>query len=169
MGGGTGLNHFEEILFADRTFDVGIAEQHAVTFAAGLAVEGLKPMCTIYSTFLQRGFDQVVHDVALQKLPVRFAMDRAGLVGEDGPTHAGAYDVTFMACLPDMVVMAPMNELCHMVATSIAIDDRPSLLPLPTWSWRWNRPGAPKALISCNQVTRVKSSKLARAGSPRGN
>jgi 1-deoxy-D-xylulose-5-phosphate synthase len=81
-----------------------------VTFAAGLAVEGLKPVCTIYSTFLQRGWDQVVHDVALQKLPVRFAMDRAGLVGEDGPTHAGAYDVTFMACLPDMVVMAPSNE-----------------------------------------------------------
>ena len=132
MGGGTGLNHFEKF-FADRTFDVGIAEQHAVTFAAGLAVEGLKPMCTIYSTFLQRGFDQVVHDVALQKLPVRFAMDRAGLVGEDGPTHAGAYDVTFMACLPDMVVMAPMNEaeLCHMVATSIAIDDRPSCFRYP--------------------------------------
>jgi 1-deoxy-D-xylulose-5-phosphate synthase len=107
MGGGTGLNHFEKF-FADRTFDVGIAEQHAVTFSAGLAVEGLKPVCTIYSTFLQRGFDQVVHDVALQRLPVRFAMDRAGLVGEDGPTHAGAYDVTFMACLPDMVVMAPM-------------------------------------------------------------
>lgn len=109
MGGGTGLNHFEKY-YADRTFDVGIAEQHAVTFAAGLAVEGLKPVCTIYSTFLQRGWDQVVHDVALQKLPVRFAMDRAGLVGEDGPTHAGAYDVTFMACLPDMVVMAPSNE-----------------------------------------------------------
>jgi 1-deoxy-D-xylulose-5-phosphate synthase len=132
MGGGTGLNHFEKY-YADRTFDVGIAEQHAVTFAAGLAVEGLKPMCTIYSTFLQRGFDQVVHDVALQKLPVRFAMDRAGLVGEDGPTHAGAYDVAFMACLPDMVVMAPMNEaeLCHMVATSIAIDDRPSCFRYP--------------------------------------
>lgn len=132
MGGGTGLNHFERF-FADRTFDVGIAEQHAVTFAAGLAVEGLKPVCTIYSTFLQRGFDQVVHDVALQKLPVRFAMDRAGLVGEDGPTHAGAYDVAFMACLPDMVVMAPMNEaeLCHMVATSIAIDDRPSCFRYP--------------------------------------
>lgn len=132
MGGGTGLNHFEKF-FADRTFDVGIAEQHAVTFAAGLAVEGLKPMCTIYSTFLQRGFDQVVHDVALQKLPVRFAMDRAGLVGEDGPTHAGAYDVAFMACLPDMVVMAPRNEaeLCHMVATSIAIDDRPSCFRYP--------------------------------------
>mmetsp|Transcript_26154 Transcript_26154/g.41951 ORF Transcript_26154/g.41951 Transcript_26154/m.41951 type:complete len:300 (+) Transcript_26154:193-1092(+) len=117
----------------DRTFDVGIAEQHAVTFAAGLAVEGLKPMCTIYSTFLQRGFDQVVHDVALQNLPVRFAMDRAGLVGEDGPTHAGAYDVTYMACLPNMVVMAPMNEaeLCHMVATSLAIDDGPSCFRYP--------------------------------------
>ena len=132
MGGGTGLNHFEKY-FADRTYDVGIAEQHAVTFAAGLACEGLKPMCTIYSTFLQRGWDQVVHDVALQKLPVRFAMDRAGLVGADGPTHAGAYDVTFMACLPDMVVMAPMDEaeLCHMVATSLAIDDRPSCFRYP--------------------------------------
>lgn len=132
MGGGTGLNHFEKY-FADRTYDVGIAEQHAVTFAAGLACEGLKPMCTIYSTFLQRGWDQVVHDVALQKVPVRFAMDRAGLVGADGPTHAGAYDVTFMACLPDMVVMAPMNEaeLCHMVATSLAIDDRPSCFRYP--------------------------------------
>jgi len=132
MGGGTGLNYFEKF-FADRTFDVGIAEQHAVTFAAGLAVEGLKPMCTIYSTFLQRGFDQVVHDVALQNLPVRFAMDRAGLVGEDGPTHAGAYDVTYMACLPNMVVMAPMNEaeLCHMVATSLAIDDGPSCFRYP--------------------------------------
>ena len=135
MGGGTGLNHFEKF-FADRTFDVGIAEQHAVTFSAGLAVEGLKPMCTIYSTFLQRGFDQVVHDVALQKLPVRFAMDRAGLVGEDGPTHAGAYDVAFMACLPDMVVMAPMNEaeLCHMIATSISVDDRPSCFRYPRGS-----------------------------------
>ena len=132
MGGGTGLNLFEKY-YADRTFDVGIAEQHAVTFAAGLAVEGLKPMCTIYSTFLQRGWDQVVHDVALQKLPVRFAMDRAGLVGEDGPTHAGAYDVTFMACLPDMVVMAPSNEaeLCHMIATSLAYDEGPSCFRYP--------------------------------------
>ena len=132
MGGGTGINHFEKY-FAERTFDVGIAEQHAVTFAAGLAAEGLKPMCTIYSTFLQRGFDQVVHDVALQKLPVRFAMDRAGLVGADGPTHAGAYDITFMACLPDMVVMAPRNEaeLCHMIATSFAIDDCPSCFRYP--------------------------------------
>jgi len=132
MGGGTGLNHFEKY-YADRTFDVGIAEQHAVTFAAGLAVEGLKPVCTIYSTFLQRGWDQVVHDVALQKLPVRFAMDRAGLVGEDGPTHAGAYDVTFMACLPDMVVMAPSNEaeLVHMIATSMAHDDGPSCFRYP--------------------------------------
>merc|ERR1719478_966981 len=132
MGGGTGLNRFEK-RFEDRTFDVGIAEQHAVTFAAGLACEGLVPMCAIYSTFLQRGYDQIIHDVALQKLPVRFAMDRAGLVGEDGPTHAGAYDVTFMACLPDMVVMAPMNEaeLCHMVATSISVDERPSCFRYP--------------------------------------
>jgi len=135
MGGGTGLNHFEKY-FAERTFDVGIAEQHAVTFAAGLAVEGLKPMCTVYSTFLQRGFDQVVHDVALQKIPVRFAMDRAGLVGADGPTHAGAYDIAFMGCIPDMVVMAPMNEaeLCHMVATSLAIDDMPSCFRYPRGS-----------------------------------
>merc|ERR1712157_456770 len=132
MGGGTGLNRFEK-RFADRTFDVGIAEQHAVTFAAGLACEGLIPMCAIYSTFLQRGYDQIVHDVALQNLPVRFAMDRAGLVGADGTTHCGAFDVTYMACIPNMVVMAPSNEaeLCHMVATSIAIDDRPSAFRFP--------------------------------------
>jgi len=132
MGGGTGLNRFEK-RFADRTFDVGIAEQHAVTFAAGLACEGLIPMCAIYSTFLQRGYDQIVHDVALQNLPVRFAMDRAGLVGADGATHCGAFDVTYMACVPNMVVMAPSNEaeLCHMVATSIAIDDRPSCFRFP--------------------------------------
>ncbi|CAO2830331.1 unnamed protein product [Amaranthus hypochondriacus] len=132
MGGGTGLNYFQK-RFPERCFDVGIAEQHAVTFAAGLATEGLKPFCTIYSTFLQRGYDQVIHDVSLQKLPVRFAMDRAGLVGGDGPTHCGAFDITYMACLPNMVVMAPSDEaeLMHMVATSAAIDDRPSCFRYP--------------------------------------
>ncbi|KAF8006786.1 hypothetical protein BT93_K0946 [Corymbia citriodora subsp. variegata] len=132
MGGGTGLNYFQK-RFPDRCFDVGIAEQHAVTFAAGLATEGLKPFCAIYSTFLQRGYDQVVHDVDLQKLPVRFAMDRAGLVGADGPTHCGAFDITYMACLPNMVVMAPSDEaeLMHMVATAASIDDRPSCFRFP--------------------------------------
>nr|AFU75321.1 1-deoxy-D-xylulose-5-phosphate synthase 1 [Aquilaria sinensis] len=132
MGGGTGLNHFLH-RFPARCFDVGIAEQHAVTFAAGLACEGLKPFCAIYSSFMQRAYDQVVHDVDLQKLPVRFAMDRAGLVGADGPTHCGAFDVTFMACLPNMVVMAPSDEaeLFHMVATAAAINDRPSCFRYP--------------------------------------
>lgn len=132
MGGGTGLNSFQK-RFPEKCFDVGIAEQHAVTFAAGLATEGLKPFCAIYSSFLQRGYDQVVHDVDLQKLPVRFAMDRAGLVGADGPTHCGAFDTTFMACLPNMVVMAPSceSELMHMVATAAAIDDRPSCFRYP--------------------------------------
>jgi 1-deoxy-D-xylulose-5-phosphate synthase len=135
MGGGTGLNLFQKE-FPDRCFDVGIAEQHAVTFAAGLASEGLKPFCAIYSSFLQRGYDQVAHDVDLQKLPVRFAIDRAGLVGADGPTHCGAFDTTFMACLPNMVVMAPSNEteLMHMVATAAAIDDRPSCFRFPRGS-----------------------------------
>ncbi|KDP40044.1 hypothetical protein JCGZ_02042 [Jatropha curcas] len=132
MGGGTGLNLFLR-RFPSRCFDVGIAEQHAVTFAAGLACEGLKPFCAIYSSFMQRAYDQVVHDVDLQKLPVRFAMDRAGLVGADGPTHCGAFDVTFMACLPNMVVMAPSDEaeLFNMVATAAAIDDRPSCFRYP--------------------------------------
>lgn len=132
MGGGTGLNLFLR-RFPTRCFDVGIAEQHAVTFAAGLACEGLKPFCAIYSSFMQRAYDQVVHDVDLQRLPVRFAMDRAGLVGADGPTHCGSFDVTFMACLPNMVVMAPSDEaeLFHMVATAAAIDDRPSCFRYP--------------------------------------
>ncbi|XP_023006420.1 probable 1-deoxy-D-xylulose-5-phosphate synthase, chloroplastic [Cucurbita maxima] len=132
MGGGTGLNLFQR-RFPTRCFDVGIAEQHAVTFAAGLACEGLKPFCAIYSSFMQRAYDQVVHDVDLQKLPVRFAMDRAGLVGADGPTHCGSFDVTFMACLPNMVVMAPSDEaeLFNMVATAAAIEDRPSCLRYP--------------------------------------
>lgn len=132
MGGGTGLNIFEK-RFPDRCFDVGIAEQHAVTFAAGLATEGIKPFCSIYSSFLQRGYDQVIHDVDLQKLPVRFIMDRAGLVGADGPTHCGAFDTTYMACLPNMVVMAPSDEaeLMHMIATAVMIDDRPSCIRYP--------------------------------------
>src|SRR5437762_11966133 len=128
----TGLDLFGKE-FPERTFDVGIAEQHAVTFAAGLATQGFKPFATIYSTFLQRAYDQVVHDVAIQRLPVRFAMDRAGLVGADGPTHAGSFDVAYLACLPDFVVMAAADEaeLVHMVATARAIDDRPSALRYP--------------------------------------
>lgn len=132
MPSGTGLDLFAKE-FPDRCFDVGIAEQHAVTFAAGLATEGLKPFAAIYSTFLQRGYDQVVHDVAIQKLPVRFAMDRAGLVGADGPTHAGAFDTAFLGCLPGMVLMAAADEaeLMHMVATQVAIEDGPSALRYP--------------------------------------
>jgi 1-deoxy-D-xylulose-5-phosphate synthase len=132
MPSGTGVDLFGKA-FPDRTFDVGIAEQHAVTFAAGLATEGYKPFVAIYSTFLQRGYDQVVHDVAIQKLPVRFAMDRAGLVGADGPTHAGSFDGAYLGCLPGFVLMAAADEadLAHMVATQVAIDDRPSGLRYP--------------------------------------
>jgi 1-deoxy-D-xylulose-5-phosphate synthase len=132
MPSGTGLDRFGET-FPDRTFDVGIAEQHAVTFAAGLAAEGYKPFAAIYSTFLQRAYDQVVHDVAIQHLPVRFAIDRAGLVGADGPTHAGAFDVAYLSCLPGMVVMAASDEveLMHMVATAAAIEDGPSAFRYP--------------------------------------
>jgi 1-deoxy-D-xylulose-5-phosphate synthase len=132
MLSGTGLDLFGE-RFPERCFDVGIAEQHAVTFAAGLASEGMRPFAAIYSTFLQRAYDQVVHDVAIQKLPVRFAMDRAGLVGADGATHAGAFDITYLATLPGMVVMAPADEaeLVHMVATAAAYDEGPSALRYP--------------------------------------
>ncbi len=132
MPSGTGLDTFAESL-PERCFDVGIAEQHAVTFAAGLAAEGYKPFAAIYSTFLQRAYDQVVHDVAVQKLPVRFAIDRAGLVGADGPTHAGTFDTAFLSCLPGMIVMAAADEaeLMHMVATAAAIDDRPSAFRYP--------------------------------------
>ncbi len=132
MPGGTGVDIFQKA-FPARTFDVGIAEQHAVTFAAGMAADGMKPFCAIYSTFLQRGYDQVVHDVAIQGLPVRFAMDRAGLVGADGPTHAGAFDIAYLGCLPGMVIMAPSDEveLMHMVATAVEIDDRPSAMRYP--------------------------------------
>ena len=132
MPSGTGLNLFGD-KFPKRTFDVGIAEQHAVTFAAGLASEGMKPFAAIYSTFLQRGYDQVVHDVAIQKLPVRFAIDRAGLVGQDGQTHAGSFDITYLGCLPGFVIMAAGDEadLVHMVATCVAIDDAPSAVRFP--------------------------------------
>ncbi|TVR79657.1 MAG: 1-deoxy-D-xylulose-5-phosphate synthase [Rhodospirillales bacterium] len=132
MPAGTGLDLFGK-RFPERFFDVGIAEQHAVTFAAGLAAEGFKPFAAIYSTFLQRGYDQVVHDVAIQQLPVRFAIDRAGLVGADGATHAGAFDLAYLCCLPGFVVMAPGDEadLVRMVATAAAIDDRPSAIRYP--------------------------------------
>ena len=132
MPSGTGIDIFAKS-FPERAFDVGIAEQHAVTFAAGLATQGFKPFCAIYSTFLQRAYDQVVHDVAIQRLPVRFAMDRAGLVGADGPTHAGSFDVTYLGCLPGFVIMAAADEveLAHMVATAAQIDDRPSAFRYP--------------------------------------
>lgn len=132
MPDGTGLDIFGRE-FPDRTFDVGIAEQHAVTFAAGLAAEGMKPFAAIYSTFLQRGYDQVVHDVAIQSLPVRFALDRAGFVGADGATHAGSFDLAYLGCLPNFVIMAAADEaeLRHMVATAVTIDDRPSAFRYP--------------------------------------
>jgi 1-deoxy-D-xylulose-5-phosphate synthase len=132
MPSGTGIHKFAE-RFPDRAFDVGIAEQHAVTFCAGLACEGLKPFAAIYSTFLQRAYDQVVHDVAIQRLPVRFAIDRAGMVGADGVTHQGSYDITYLGCLPGFVLMAAADEaeLMHMIATAAQIDDRPSALRYP--------------------------------------
>jgi 1-deoxy-D-xylulose-5-phosphate synthase len=132
MPSGTGIDIFAKE-FPNRTFDVGIAEQHGVTFAAGLAAEGYKPFAAIYSTFLQRGYDQIVHDVAIQRLPVRFAIDRAGLVGADGPTHAGSFDLPYLGCLPGFVIMAAADEaeLVHMVATAAAIDDRPSAFRYP--------------------------------------
>ena len=132
MPSGTGVDAFQKA-FPHRAFDVGLAEQHGVTFAAGLAADGMKPFAAIYSTFLQRAFDQIVHDVAIQSLPVRFAMDRAGLVGADGQTHAGAFDIAYLGCLPGMVLMAAADEaeLVHMVATAAAIDDRPSAFRYP--------------------------------------
>ena len=132
MPSGTGLDRFGA-RFPDRCFDVGIAEQHGVTFAAGLATEGMKPFCAIYSTFLQRAYDQVVHDVAIQGLPVRFALDRAGPVGADGATHSGSFDLAYLGCLPGFVLMAPSDEaeLVHAVATAVAIGDRPSALRYP--------------------------------------
>jgi len=142
MPSGTGVDLFQKV-FPSRTFDVGIAEQHAVTFAAGLAADGMKPYCAIYSTFLQRAYDQVVHDVAIQSLPVRFAMDRAGLVGADGPTHAGSFDIAYLGALPNFVLMAAADEveLMHMVATTVGIDDRPSALRYPRGEgWGLQRP-----------------------------
>jgi len=132
MPSGTGVDLFSKE-FPARTFDVGIAEQHAVTFAAGLAADGMKPFCAIYSTFLQRAYDQVVHDVAIQCLPVRFAMDRAGLVGADGPTHAGSFDIAYLGTLPNFILMAAgdENDLMHMVATAVQINDRPSAIRYP--------------------------------------
>lgn len=132
MPTGTGLDKFGSV-FPDRTFDVGIAEQHAVTFAAGMATEGFRPFVTIYSTFMQRAYDQIVHDVCIQNLPVRFAMDRAGLVGADGATHAGAFDIAYLCCLPNIVLMAPSDEveLMHMVATAARYDDGPIAFRYP--------------------------------------
>ena len=132
MPSGTGLDLFEK-KFPERMFDVGIAEQHGVTFAAGLATEGYKPFAAIYSTFLQRAYDQVVHDVAIQSLPVRFAIDRAGLVGADGPTHAGSFDITYLSTLPNFIVMAASDEaeLVRMINTSVNINDKPSAFRYP--------------------------------------
>ncbi len=160
MPSGTGLDLFGKT-FPTRTFDVGIAEQHAVTFAAGMATEGYKPFCAIYSTFLQRGYDQVVHDVDLQKLPVRFAMDRAGLVGADGPTHAGAFDIAYLGCLPNMVVMAAADEaeLVHMVATAAAYDEGPIAFRYPRGE------GVGVEMPERGQVLEIGKGRIIREGS----
>ena len=160
MPSGTGVNLFADA-FPKRTFDVGIAEQHAVTFAAGLAADGMKPFCAIYSTFLQRGYDQVVHDVAIQKLPVRFPIDRAGLVGADGATHAGSFDIGYLGALPGMVCMAAADEaeLVHMVATAVAIDDRPSAFRYPRGE------GVGVDLPEIGQVLEIGKGRVMREGS----
>ncbi len=159
MPSGTGLDRFAKT-FPDRIFDVGIAEQHAVTFAAGLATEGMKPFCAIYSTFLQRAYDQIVHDVALQSLPVRFAMDRAGVVGADGATHAGSFDLSYLGCLPNMVIMAPSDEaeLVHVVATAVAINDRPSAFRYPRGE------GTGVALPTIGEVLALGKGRVMREG-----
>ena len=159
MPSGTGLDRVRQE-FPDRVFDVGIAEQHAVTFAAGLASEGMKPFCAIYSTFLQRGYDQLVHDVAIQGLAVRFAVDRAGLVGNDGATHAGIYDVAYLSCLPGMVVMCPSDEaeLVHMVATAAAHDDGPSAVRYPRGA------GAGVAIPEAGQVLAIGRGRVVQEG-----
>ena len=159
MPSGTGLNLFEK-KFPDRTFDVGIAEQHAVTFAAGLATEGYKPYAAIYSTFLQRAYDQVVHDVAIQSLPVRFAIDRAGLVGADGPTHAGSFDITYLSTLPNFVVMAASDEseLVKMINTSVNINDRPSAFRYP----RGNGLGV--KIPSIDEVLKIGKGRIIKEG-----
>ena len=159
MPSGTGLDRFGK-KFPDRTFDVGIAEQHAVTFAAGLATEGMKPFCAIYSTFLQRGYDQVVHDVVLQGLPVRFCLDRAGPVGNDGATHAGSFDLAYLGCLPGIVLMAPSDEaeLMHMVATAASIDTGPSAIRYPRGE------GTGVALPERGEVLQIGRGRIVRQG-----
>src|SRR3984885_7094046 len=159
MPSGTGLDRFAK-MFPDRCFDVGIAEQHAVTFAAGMATEGMKPFCEIYSTFLQRAYDQIVHDVALQSLPVRFAMDRAGYVGADGATHAGSFDLAYLGCLPNMVIMAPSDEaeLMHVVATAASICDRPSAFRYPRGE------GTGVALPSAGEILPLGKGRVLREG-----
>jgi 1-deoxy-D-xylulose-5-phosphate synthase len=161
MPSGTGLDLFEK-RFPDRCFDVGIAEQHAVTFAAGLAADGMKPFAAIYSTFLQRGYDSVVHDVAIQKLPVRFALDRAGLVGADGPTHAGSFDIGYLGALPGFVLMAAADEveLQRMVATAHAIDDRPSAFRYPRGE------GLGLKLLDDPQPLEIGKGRIVREGAP---
>ena len=159
MPSGTGMDIFGK-RFPDRMFDVGIAEQHAVTFAAGLATEGYKPFAAIYSTFLQRAYDQVVHDVAIQNLPVRFAIDRAGLVGADGPTHAGSFDITYLSTLPNFVVMAASDEaeLVRMINTAVNINDRPSAFRYP----RGNGSGI--KLPEINEILEIGKGKIVRDG-----
>ncbi len=159
MPSGTGLDKFED-RYPERCFDVGIAEQHAATFSAGLAAEGFKPFCAIYSTFLQRAYDQVVHDVALQGLPVRFILDRAGLVGADGATHAGVFDLVYLCCLPGMVVMAPSDEaeLTHMVTTAASIDDKPSAIRFPRGA------GAGVELPRSGEVLEIGKGRILREG-----
>ena len=159
MPSGTGMDIFGK-KFPDRMFDVGIAEQHAVTFAAGLATEGYKPFAAIYSTFLQRAYDQVVHDVAIQKLPVRFAIDRAGLVGADGPTHAGAFDITYLSTLPNFVVMAASDEaeLVRMINTAVSINDRPTAFRYP----RGNGLGV--ELPGINEILEIGKGKIVKEG-----
>ena len=160
MPSGTGIDKFAAA-FPDRSFDVGIAEQHAVTFAAGMATEGYKPFVTIYSTFLQRAYDQIVHDVAVQNLPVRFAIDRAGLVGADGPTHAGSFDVTYLASLPNFVVMAAADEaeLVHMVTTAASIDDRPAAVRYPRGE------GTGVALPAKGEILEIGKGRIVKKGS----
>jgi len=159
MPSGTGLDKFQQA-YPDRTFDVGIAEQHAVTFAAGMAAQGMRPFCAIYSTFLQRAYDQVVHDVAIQNLPVRFAIDRAGLVGADGATHAGSFDVTYLASLPNFVVMAAADEaeLVHMVHTCACHDNGPIAVRYP----RGNGTGV--ALPEVPQLLEIGKGRIVRQG-----
>jgi len=159
MPSGTGLDLFEK-RFPERIFDVGIAEQHAVTFAAGLATEGYKPFAAIYSTFLQRAYDQVVHDVAIQSLPVRFAIDRAGLVGADGPTHAGSFDITYLSTLPNFVVMAASDEaeLVRMINTSVNINDRPSAFRYPRGS------GVGVNLPDINEILKIGKGRVVSSG-----